>query len=362
MLPMEYSRKFRDILTLQEEIAASVVGEIRSQFDLGDRVHGSQSEVDPQAYEAYLRGLYLLNRRESFTRAVDYFRSAVETAPDYPLSYAYLAHALLMRSAYDNLPPTEVVPEARQAVLRALELNPNLPEGFAALAMIEFSYDWEYQSAESHLLEAVSLRPEYATAHHWYGLLLAARGRLDSALEQILEAKRLEPHSPVVSSALGRIHYYRYEFGEAEQVFREAIELEQGFVPAHLALGLLFLSSNRLDEALLEFEQGLAGTQAFERLLDAAQLAMKDEENLAKAELIGMLKGGNLASEPLYVSPMTIVVLSLVLGEKELALSWLDRAVADHSDYLPFVAVDPVFESLRDDPEFDSILERINLR
>jgi serine/threonine-protein kinase len=311
--------------------------------------------VDPEAYKAYLRGLYLLNKRENLETAVAYFQTALEREPYNALALAHLAHAYLMLSSYQFQPATILAPKARKAAEMAVALDPELPEAQAALGMVSLTYDWDWEEAEEGLRAAIRLNPKYATAFHWYGLLLAVKGDLDGASEAIAEARELEPHSPLISAAAGRIHYYRKDFRSAEAAFVEAFELEPGFVPAHLGLGLCFLVQGRLDEAIVEFKTGLPVSPQSELLTSALTELARDDEEAALAKVRKLEETGG--SE----FPFALAVYNARFGSQEEAFVWLRRAAESRTEYLPFIGVDPLFEDLRTETAFVELLSELGL-
>jgi serine/threonine protein kinase/Flp pilus assembly protein TadD len=197
----EFGEEFQDLIKLQDEIARAVSAEVGLRMASDEDRRVLTQPVDPEAYKAYLRGLYLLNKRENLETAVAYFQTALEREPYNALALAHLAHAYLMLSSYQFQSATILAPKARESAEMAIALDPDLPEAQAALGMVSLAYDWDWEEAEEGLRSAIRLNPKYATAFHWYGLLLAVKGDLDGASEAIAEARELEPHSPLISAA-----------------------------------------------------------------------------------------------------------------------------------------------------------------
>jgi TolB-like protein/cytochrome c-type biogenesis protein CcmH/NrfG len=351
----EFGEEFQDLIKLQDEIARAVSAEVGLRMASDEDRRVLTQPVDPEAYKAYLRGLYLLNKRENLETAVAYFQTALEREPYNALALAHLAHAYLMLSSYQFQSATILAPKARESAEMAIALDPELPEAQAALGMVSLAYDWDWEEAEEGLRSAIRLNPKYATAFHWYGLLLAVKGDLDGASEAIAEARELEPHSPLISAAAGRIHYYRKDFRSAEAAFVEAFELEPGFVPAHLGLGLCLLVQGRLDEAIVEFKTGLPVSPQSELLTSALTEFARDDEEAALAKVRKLEETGGAEF------PFALAVYNARFGSREDAFVWLRKAAESRTEYVPFIGVDPLFEHLRTAPEFIELLIDLGL-
>lgn len=312
---------------------------------------------DPEAFEVYSRALYLLRKRERTDLAVDYLKQTLELAPGNALANAYLSHAYLMQVAYENHRPRDVMPLARSAAQTALNENPNLPEALLALAMVKLSYDWDFAGAYELMSQSLESDPDLPTGLHWFGLYYAAMGDLETAHAMISRAKSLEPHSPVVITALGRISYYQRDYVEAMNQYRQVFLLEEGFAPGHLAAGLALLQLRQPEEALFQFRQGLQLGPEWSEIFDAFDSGISGRtERLNQA-----LEQIRLESESKYLSPFYMAVLHTVLGRRDEAFEWLDKAIEDRSEYLVYLKVDPVFDPLRSDARFESALELIGL-
>ncbi|HUV13558.1 MAG TPA: protein kinase [Acidobacteriota bacterium] len=352
----EFREEFKDLIELQDEIAKAVSSEAGLRMlPEGEELLAQRQVVDPEAYKSYLRGLYLLNRRQNLEIAVSYFESALEKEPSNPLTLAHLAHAYLMLNSYQNYPAADLAQKARKAAEEAVALDPELPEAQAALGMVSLAYDWDWEKAEEGLLTAIELNPGYATAFHWYGLLLAVKGDLDSAMEAVSQAREMEPHSPLISAAVGRIHYYRNEYNLAEAAFMEAFELEPGFVPAHLALGLCYLVQERLDKAIVEFKMGLPVSPQSELLTSALTHLVRNDEPAAFAEIRKLEGAGGVSFS------YALAIYHARFGSRENSLYWLQKAAETRIEYVPFMRVDPIFEPLRTDPQFIELLSDLGL-
>jgi TolB-like protein/DNA-binding winged helix-turn-helix (wHTH) protein len=201
----EYDRELKDVLPVQGEIAREIADEI--QGSLGHHlpaVSTQQSSLSPpalEAYNLYLKGLYFWNKRTvtGFQEAIGYFQQATEKDRNFARAYAGLADAYALIAGYSGVPQVEYAPKARAAALRALEIDPNLPEAHTALALIVENYDWDWQTAEKEYRRAIELDPNYATAHHWYAEYLMWQGRFSEALVESERARQLDPLSLIIA-------------------------------------------------------------------------------------------------------------------------------------------------------------------
>ena len=355
LLSREYERSLRDVLDLQDEVAREVATEIQLQFQ-----PPKPRPVDQQAYVAYLRGRHILAKRspESFTKAVEYFQEAVRKDPGSALGYSGVAEAYALRSAtgYGDRRPSEIVPKARDAALQALRIDDSLAEAHLTLAYVSMAYDFDWEQAREHFRAALELKPSYPEAYHWYGLYHAARGDLDEALRLIERAARLEPLAATTGAGLGRILYYREDYSGARLQYLKTLELEPDFPPAHLGLALVYLRLKQFPEALEHMRSGTQSRVTSEGLLEAFGLAVEGSTQQAKNRLLRLRQG-----ERGYVSPLYFVIFHAVFQDQESAFYWLDRAIEERSEYLVYLEVDPIFESLRGDPRYQTALRRIGL-
>ncbi|HMB68884.1 MAG TPA: tetratricopeptide repeat protein, partial [bacterium] len=359
-----YDRSAADVPQLQGEVAADIVRKVEVQVTPEESYRIRRSRVvDPAAHEAYLQGQHHLERRtpNGLEVGLRYLRNAVETDPGYALAWAGLAngYALLASTGYDGLAPREAMPEARQAAERAVRLDDQLAETHTALAQVLNNYEWDWPAAERSFRRAIELGPGFSTARQWYGFHLAAVGRLDESLEMMESARALDPLSPLACTSVGRVHYYRGEMDEAVAHFEEALTLDPHFLPAYILLGLAHTARGETDEALRSFERGrdlFAGAPAFTAGVGVAHAsAGREADALQAVATLAEARGGR------YVPAIYTAALYAALGRTDEAFAWLDRAVEERSEAVTFLAVEPLFLGLRDDPRFDELLERVGV-
>jgi len=357
----EYDREAKDVLVLQSEIAREISGEI--QTALGEHkpvAPVAQPTLSPEAFEAYnlyLKGQYFWNQRtvKGLQEAIGYFQQAAEKDPNSARAYAGLADSYALIGMYTGTPAVESAPKARAAALRALQLDDNLPEAHAALALIVQNHDYDWQTAEKEFKRAIELNPNYATGHHWYAEHLAWLGRFDEALRESERARQLDPLSLIIAADNGAILYYSRQYDRAIAQCSAVRELDPGFPRASIIFEAYVQKGMFADaEAYLEkcpddvpwcmsnwaYTYGRAGKQA-----------------QAEKELRKLLASNQ--REP--IDPMVIVPAYLGTGNKDQAIAWLEKAFAQHSNGLTGLKVDPLYDPLRGDPRFQDLLRRVGL-
>ena len=282
-----YDRDLRDILSLQSQVAAAIAGEIRARLhprgepsavapdcssnnsvldpallDTVEVEFDTSPWVNPRAYDLYLRGRYFWNNQatdEDFRKAIEYYKRAIEIDPQSALTYAGLAHCLVLMGAgeYGLRAPSEVMPKAKEAALTALNIDDSIAEAHLSLAMVKFRFDWDWEGAEKEFKRAIELNHGYSGAHCWYSTYLALSGRFDEAFTEAKIARQLSPLSPVMHFSLGLLLYASGQNEEAIEHLRNTVAMDAKFPLPHLVLGLTFGRKGRFDEAIAEFKQAL---------------------------------------------------------------------------------------------------------
>jgi TolB-like protein/DNA-binding winged helix-turn-helix (wHTH) protein len=361
----QYDRELSNLLTLQDEIAQHIASKILVTLDESKVVSGNaahQPNLAPATYEAfdlYLKGRYFWNKRtdRGFQQAADCFQQAVAKDPGYSRAYAGLADSYTLMSAYDVAPPRALIPKARAAALKALELDPNLAEAHVSLAMIAQNYDWDWQTAEKEFLRAISLDPNYATGHHWYAEHLALLGRFDDAFPEMQRARQLDPLSLIMQADNGAFLYFSRQYDPAIVQFRAVLDMEPNFPRANM-IAFAYVQEGRYAQALADVENWrrvdnsdwILSTQVYVNgragHTTQARRAIDKLHSLDRTHLI---------------DPLVFVGAYIGLGDKDQAFAWLDKSVANHSPGLTALKVDPIYDPLRNDPRFQVILRHIGL-
>jgi TolB-like protein/Flp pilus assembly protein TadD len=358
-----YEGDLRDVLALQDQVARDIAAEIRVR--LTPEMQGRLSNpriVDPEVYEDYLRGRYYWNLRtaEGVNRGIDYFRRAIAKDPYYALAYAGLADSYLVLAGYRVVSPNEVLPLAKAAASKALELDDSLAEAHAPLGALHIEYDLDPQGAEKEFRRAIELNPNYATAHHWYGEeVLAATGRFAEALAELKRAEELDPLSRAIGTTHGYVLYLLRENDAAIVQLHTTLEVDANFAVAHMYLGRVYAQKKMFASAIEEFQKAvdLSGSEPYYRAWLAYGYAVSGHTEQARRVLSNLQR----LAKSRYVPPYDVAAIWMGLGEKERALKWLELAYEDHAAYIPAINVEPVFEGLRSEARFQKLVRRLNL-
>jgi len=362
-----YDRELEDIFAVQDDIAQSVVKELRSAL-LGEKPDASanaavKAEVhaaakgrgeNAEAYRLYLQGRFFEDRltEEDTAKALQYYRQALELDPQYALAWAGLSRAYATQAGYSWLPIAEGFGKAREAAERALQLEPDLAEAHAALGEILMLYDWEWRGADVSLRRALELAPGNARIIRSTAILAGFLGRMDETIALLRRAAALDPLAVPVYRSLGRWCFCAGRLEEAEAAMKKTLEFNPHDSHAHYYLGLVRLQQGRLDEALEAF-QGGAGT--YRRLgLTLAQHArgLSAESHAALKELIDKGADGEACQ---------IAEAHAYRNEADLAFQWMERAYAQRDPGLSMMKLDPLLHSLHDDPRWQPFLEKMGL-
>lgn len=355
-----FDRRVSDIFALQSEVAGCIaralaVELLPTQKEALGRVPTTSSE----AHSAYLKGRYYWNRRttDSLRKAIEYFEQAVARDPNYAMAYAGLADSQVLLVEYGGLPPKEAMPRAKAAAQKALDIDETLAEGHASLALVEMYYDWDCARAEKEFRQAIALNGNYATAHEWYADCLSAMQRHEEAIAESEQAQVLDPLSLIIHADLGWILFSARQYERAIGQCEKVLEMDPNFWFAHWVLGCCYSKEGRYDQAVAELEEAVAlsgkNTMPIASLTQVHVLAGR------KAEAALILNTLRQLSKYTYASSYDLVVAYADLDERDQAFTWLEKAYQERSSWLALLAVDPRLDSLRSDPRFQGLFQRI---
>jgi len=357
----QYNRKVADLLSVQEDISNEIYDNLRPKLTGQETPQLTKHYTEnPEAYQLYLQGLYYWNKwtERGFTRAIDYFKQAVERDPNYALAYAGLADAYNFLGDSGYVASKEVRQDAKSAAMHALKIDDTLPEAHIALALVREAYDWNWPGAETEFKRAIQLDPNSATAHQWYGDFLIRVGRLEEAKTELKKAKDLDPLSLPINSSVGLQLYFARQYEPAILQLKKTLDLDPNFVPAQHALEAAYAQSGMYREAVGERQKVLT-------LSGNPDLAAAIGEDYRKSGYAGVLQssleGLKEVSKERYVSPYNIAQIHARLQEKDQALAWLEQAFGERDSQLTYLKVDPAFDEIRSDAHFQQLLQRLTL-
>ncbi len=356
-----YKRPIRDILALQSEVARAIAERVQVTLTPREEARlAAAGAVDPEAYEAYLRGRFLWNQRnkESLLRAIEYFERAIEIDSTYALAWSGLADIYIVLPAHSTVSMAEANPPAAAAARRAVSLADHLGEAHAALASVLWN-EWRWDEVEPEYLRAIELNPGYATGRQWYGDYLSGMGRYGEAIEQLERAHQLDPLSGIVATSLARTYFAAGLAADAVALLEEAIAVDPTFLPTHLELISIYEHSGRLEEAVAAYRA--SPPEPFLALVGV------DPEGVADRLQSALEAGGAPAYFALLVQATRSVNTSkaaeyaALAGQIDQAFELLDELVEERHFDLTEIKGQYRWASLRDDPRFDALLRRIGL-
>ena len=357
-----YDRRLDDVFAIQDEIAKTIVTTLRAtSFGelAGPWVNRGTENV--QAYGLYLRGRYAWNKRnqEGVAEGIRFFEQAIEIDPGYALAYTGLADSYALALDYRSVAVHEGFEHAKFYARKALELDEGLAEAHASLAWSLFIYDWDWKGAIAEFRRAIELDPRYATAHQWYGFLLASQKRFDEAIIESHTAQELDPGSVSVRRSLGYVYFYGRRFEQAKYHLHRAIEMNPVAEESYRVLGLILSYAGEHAEAerVLREALELPGTATYTRVTLALALARAGKPEYAQETLAELLD--KRAHD--YVSPVEVATLYIALDDKDRAIDWAEKAYEERRGWMAYINVHPIVEPLLGEPRFKVLMRKMNL-
>jgi len=314
--------------------------------------------ANPEAYELYLKGRFFWNKRSGvdLRKAIEFFNQAIAKDPNYALAYAGLADSYLLLPNYGGAPTADVIPPARAAVAKALELDDSLAEAHASFGLLA-TLELDLHRAINELKRAAELNPNYATTHHWLALAHLTLAQFDSAISEAKRAIELDPLSLVINADTSWIYFSARRYDEAEAQVRKTLEIGPQFFLAHYYSGEVLQFKGHLSEAIAEFQK------AFELNSDPYSLAMLGQayvRNGQKDKAQKILARLNEEAKSHYIAPYALALVQIALGDKAHAIEELERAYSEgETNYLFAIKVDPMLDNLRGDPRFEALVQKV---
>jgi serine/threonine-protein kinase len=360
----QYKRKPSDLLDTEGDLAREISENLRLKLSGEEKKQLARHyTLDDEAYRLYLKGRYFWNQRtrDDLQRSVGYFRQAINRDPAYALAYSGLADAYgtLGLFYYQFAPPPETFLPAREAALKALQLDPSLGEAHNSLAHVQLFYDWDWASAGREFQRALELNPADTNARHWYSHYLLALGRFDESLAQAQRAVEQDPISPMMSTHLGEHHHLARQDDLAVGELKRALDLNPRFPVAHVLLAEVYEQKRLYAEAEREFrsvEDAFAGTSRVRAALARLHaLAGRRAEAHRELQELAEDRSGR------YVAPHDLAWGYAALGDRDRAMQWLEKAYSERSSALAYLKIEPLFDPLRGDPRFADLVRRVGL-
>jgi DNA-binding winged helix-turn-helix (wHTH) protein/tetratricopeptide (TPR) repeat protein len=357
----QYQTQLSDILQLTDEVSANIFAKLHLKLTEAEKKRlGKHYTQNPEAYQAYLKGLHYRNQRtgEDYQKAIESFEQAIKLDPGYALAYSALADSYVSFDFYGILPPWETSPKAKTAAINALVIDDTLAEAHTSLACVKMMYERDWSNAEREFKRAIELDPHYAHAHNWYSHFLMAMGRIEESYAESQIALKLDPLDDSVNQYLGWHHIHARQFDRAIGQLEKTLANNPDFFLARVTLGMAYEQKGEVARGIEEFKKayklernaivlGFLG-HAYARMgnIGEAQKILAELEELSKR---------------IYVPPFSIGLIYTALGQNTQAFEWFEKAYAAQNEWLNWLKVTPEVDILRSDPRFTDLLKRLNL-
>ena len=358
----EYDGKWEDIFSIQDEIALKVADELKAVLSPEEirKIEKNPTE-NLEAYNLYLKGRYFWNKRtaEGFQMGIEYFDQAIEKDPAYSLAYAGIADCYNLLGWHDLLPSKEVYPKAKAAAEKALMMDETLSEAHASLAYVKLLYDWDWLAAEKEFKRALELNPNYAVAHQWYSEYLKYMGRHDESIAEAKRAQELDPLSLSINHNLGSVFYAARQYDLAIEKYQKTLQMDPNFIITYNYLGLAYAGKKMYNDAVANVQKAIDLSERQSPLFIGTLgiiysfMGKREEAEKVLEELLEL-------SKQRYIAPFSIASIYGGMGQKDQAFEWIEKGYKVRDDWMVMLKVAPRLDSLRSDPRFQDLLERMN--
>ena len=355
----QYDRTLSDLLATQDEIAKAIAESLQLKLTRQDQIRLSKRyTANTEAYNLYLRGRYFWNRydKEWVLKSIEAFEQAIEIDASYALAYTGIADAYF-RLSNIHASPLEVLPKAKEAALKAVEIDNDLAEAHSSLGLLRVYYDHDWVAAEREFNRALELNPYLTLAHQRFGTYLKLMGRFDESAAHYKQALELDPFSLQININLATIHYLKGDPETAITQLQKTLELEPNYMPTHFVLGNAYIQQGNWDAAISEFE--LIYRRDDEAYLALGFLGYCHAMAGRRAEAESLRNILQDVAKRKYVSPYGIIIICVALGQIDQAMELFEQLYVERNDWLVWLKVSPKLKHLHSDPRFRDLLRRI---
>ena len=357
----KFDRDAEDIFAVQDEISLAIVDKLKVKLLKDEKAKLVKRFTDNmEAYSLYLKGRYFWNRRYEIgmQKAMVCFQQAIEKDPLYALAYTGIADCYNQLGHFGMRHPQDAYPKAKAAAAKALEIDDTLAEAHASLGWTHTFHDWDWPAAENQFKCALTLNPNYAPAHEWYGLYLGVVGKFEEAVAQARRGLELDPVSLVFNSVAGLAYYWMRSYDEAIDQLNRTLEMDRDFSIALLFNGFALTASQRWDEAISALKKFATISNnsplGLGHLGYAYALANRKDDAMKTLNLLDEL------SKERYVSPLSRALVYMGLGDKERALDHLEKAFEERESWITTLKTAPYFDTLRFEPRFTALIKKMH--
>ena len=357
-----YVKGAEDVIGLQEDILMGISEKLGINISKQEKERLAKRSTESfDAYQAYLKGRYYWDKRtkEGLLKGLEYFQAAIDADPGYALAYSGVADSYVLLGRYGFMAPHDAMPKGRAAALKAIAIDDSVGEAHNSLAFVLRYYDWDWAESMRAHKRAIELSPNYATAHHWYALLLSVIGRHEEAISRIKRAKELDPLSLIINTNVAWCLFFARRYDEAIVQFNKTLEMDPNYAVALSRLGDTYVQKRMYKEAISSFEKAVASSPHNTEILAHLGYAHGISGNREEAGKI--MRRLLDDSAKFYVSEYDLALVFLGLGQKDDALDHLEQAYEKRASYLTLISVDPVLDALRSEPRFKSIISKLGV-
>lgn len=354
-----YERNLGDILKIQSEVSQAVAREVRVKLTPREQRRLSAiHEVFPAAYEAYLQGRHLWNRRteDGMRKSILHYEVAIRRHSDYAMAYVGLADSYVMLACRGMAPAKETFLKAKVAARKALELDCDLADAHGSLAHVRL-HDWDWEKLEEDFQRAIELNPAEAIVYYWFGEFLMSRGRPEEAIAVTRRAHEIDPLSPVIGASLGMILYLARRYDEATATLQHTQAIHPDHFLPYLRLGYVQVQQRKFDEAIRAMQTAVSLADRSTETLAALAIAYAAAGNMKEADPI--LAELERPAGRRYVLPYNIAKIYSAARKPEEAFDSLETAYNEGNPDLIELNSEPIFDSIRNDPRFSDLMRRV---
>lgn len=356
----QYDRKMSDLLATQREIATTIAEKLQLKLTgTDDKGITKKYTNSNEAYQLYLKGrFYFASRtKDGILKSIDNYQQAIKLDPNFARAYVAIAESYSTAPSYPYMSPAEANPQARAAVEKALEIDPDLPEAHTVAAMIAATYDWDWAKAEREFKRSLELDPNLAVTHYRYAwVYLSPLGRHDEAIAEMKRAMELEPLSIMQGANFAGVLMYAHRFDEALEQAKKTYELDPTHIGALSWLGHTYNAKGMYVESLAIMEKASQPNNTF-----YAQMGYSYAKLGRRSDSEAVINKWKEAEKTTYVMSYWVAVTYAALGEKDAAFAELEKAYQSHDWFLQRLKTDPFMDPLRNDPRFNDMIKRLNL-
>ena len=356
----QYTKHVSDIYSLQGEVSKDITEQLQVKLTGEEEKRITKNNTEnSEAYTLYLKGRYYANKRteDGLRKSIEYFNKAIEKDPNYALAYAGIAdgYALLVDNYY--ILSKEGYPKAKIAVLKALDLDNELAEAHTSFANTLATSEWKWIEAKHEYEKAIQLNPNYSTAHHWYALHLTSLGLFEDALTEIKRAQQLDPLSMRINQNVGYVYYNVGQYDKTIEQEMKTIELDSTFPGPHGLMGDAYFMKKQYDKALTAYEAETRLTGDSTSIFYSACVYAVTGRTTEALKLENKMKSFSLHH---YVPTSEFMFVQLYLGNKEQAITLLQKAIDEKDPIVTSLYTEPKLDLLRSDPRFTELLRKVN--